>query len=648
MQIRLKRGLLCGLLLAVLLGVFCFSASAFYYEGSIYDVDLSTYSINIGGTELPLSKYPDGSVTPFSSYDRSYMTVSEARQYGVYLSEDLWLRSAECMAFARYVYAALYYKYPATATMDTYIAAEINPYKPYAYIDVISSPVEGGTYSASDIEQLFKSCYPGSFIRQGGHSMVIMSIFDDGIIIYDGNGMGNYNEVDVRKYSWQGYVNSYGSRTIYALQIPSYYPGYTDSLGRSGGGAYDFELDTSEAGTYRVNVSSTLNVRSGPGTYYSIVGSLTGGTEVEVLGTNNGWACIDYNGAACWLSMNYLDLVKLALKIDGYQVDTDDAGEYEVYNCTYVNVRSGPGTSFSRVDRIPAGSRVNVLGTYGYWAAVTYDSTEAWISMDYLTPYKKRLVVNFDAKGGTIDYNKYQYVVGEPFGSLPSGTKYERGFMGWFLNGVLYTEETIVPDVNELTLTARWHVLNYKDVYENSWYCSYVERAFALGLISDDVAFNPERYTKRGEFVTVLSRIFTRATGEDISEYTSDMFTDVKPGYYYDAPIGWAYSNGIVNGVSATEFKPESQITREQLATILYRYICSMGIIDEYVGDDHYLGFYDADQVSDYAVTALNWAIDNGILVGDNYGNLRPKAPAKRSEMVTLAVRLLEYIAKNQ
>ena len=50
MHIRLKRGLLCGLLLAVLLGVFCFSVSAFNYEGSIYDVDLSTYSINIVGT----------------------------------------------------------------------------------------------------------------------------------------------------------------------------------------------------------------------------------------------------------------------------------------------------------------------------------------------------------------------------------------------------------------------------------------------------------------------------------------------------------------------------------------------------------------------------------------------------------------------
>ena len=648
MHIRLKRVLLCGLLLAVLLGVFCFSVSAFNYEGSIYDVDLSTYSINIGGTQLPLSKYPDGSVTPFSTYDSAYLTVSEARQYGIYLSNDLWLRSAECMAFARYVYAALYYKYPATATMDTFIAAEINPYKPYAYIDVLTTPLEGGTYSASDVEQLFKSCYPGSFIRQGGHSMVIMSIFDDGVIVYDANGMGNYNEVDIRKYSWQGYVNSYGSRAIYALQIPSYYPGYTDSLGRSGGGAYDFEMDTSEAGTYRVNVSTTLNVRSGPGTYYSIVGSLAGGTEVEVLGTSNGWACIDYNGAACWLSMNYLDLVKLALKIDGYQVDTSDAGEYEVYNCTYVNVRSGPGTNFSRIDRIPAGSRVTVLGTYGYWAAVTYDSTEAWISMDYLTPYKKRLVVNFEASGGVIDYDKDQYVVGEPFGSLPGGTKTDRGLMGWFYNGKEYTENTLVPDVSQLTLTAKWHVLNFSDVSETIWYSTYVERGFYLGIIADDNKFYPDRNAKRGEFVTVLSRIYAKETGEDISLYSSEVFTDVGQNRYYAAPIGWAYANGIVSGMTSTEFWPESEITREQIATILYRYAKFVGATGDYDGPVHIASFYDGDQVSNFAKTAINWAVENEILKGDTAGNLNPKNPAKRSEMVTLAVRLLEYIAKNQ
>lgn len=644
MHRRLKHILLCGVVLSALICLFCFSASAFTYEGSVNDVNLSTYSINIGGTTLPLSEYPDGG---WYDPEKRYMTASEAAQYG--LSGSVDLRGWECMGFARYVYTALYRRYPANATMDTCLAAQYGGsyfYRDMVY-EVFGTKGQLTNFTASDLKKLVTSCYPGTVMRYGtsssGHSMVIMSIFDDGFIVYDAN-FSYDDEIDIRKYTWESYVAKHGSRGINAMQIPSYYPGYTDSLGRSGGGAYDYELDETTAGTYRVTVSSYLNVRSGPGTSNSIVGKAYNGDEYEVMGSYNGWAAINYNGAYGWLSLDYLELVELALKADGYLLDVSAAGKYEVCNTAKVNIRALPTTSSTDLGDLYKGTVIDVLGFYGEWAAFIYNGEDCWVYTDYLTPYVKKLTVEFDANGGVASETSRTYEIGATFGELPTAEKTDRILLGWYSGTTKYTAGSTAPDADALVLKAKWGVCGYVDVDEDSWYAPYVERGQKMGIISVDTEYNPERASLRAEFVTVISRIFANETGEDISAYSSENFLDVRQDQYYAAPIGWAYAYGVVNGESETQFSPETPITREQIATILYRYACMMGVTDAYTGASYLGNFNDGDQVSDYAKTAINWAVHNGIMTGDTEGYLEPQDSAERSEMVTLAVRFVEFM----
>lgn len=640
MHLRLKRVLFCGLILAAMIGLFCFSASAFEYSGSVKDVNLSTYKIDIGGTTLPLAKYPAGSFSPYDDMYNAYMTVSEAATYGITLKKDLALRAQECMGFARYVYAALYYKYSATATMDLYIASEINPYGSYAYIDMIKSPWAGGTYSASDFESLIKSCYPGSFIRQGGHSMVIMSIFDDGLIVYDANFTNTpseYNIVDVRKYTWSQYISAFGSRTIFALQTPSYYPGYRDSLGRSGGGAFDYNLDTAKAGTYRVTASGSLNVRSGPSTAYSIVGSISGGTNVEVHGIYNGWAAIEYNGAACWLSMDYLELVALAPKVDGYLIDTTFAGKYEVCNSSYVNVRPLPSTyNNNPVGKLyQSDGPVVVIGTYNGWAAVEFNDGVYWVSMDYLTPYVSKITVTFDANGGTASASTQSYTIGAVFDTMPTVSKSNRTFLGWFSGDTKYTETSVVPS-GDFTLTAKWSMYTYMDVPEEEWYVPAVtfvyEKGYMNGLSTDEFAPNGE--LTRAMMAKILHNL------EGMPVVTGDSrqtFTDVdSDDWYYDA-VEWAADKGLVNGRGDGTFDPESNITRQEMITMIHRYVTAFHTDS---GDRADLShFTDQAQIDAYAMDAMQWAVAAGVVNGMGDGTIAPKNTATRAQIANIMMK---------
>lgn len=637
----LKHILFSVMLLAALICLLSFSASAFTYEGSVYDVDLSTFTVDIGGTTLPLQKYPDGSVTPFSNLSPSYanyMTPAEAQEYGFSLSGNLWLRSAECMAFARYVYAALYYKYPATATMDNFIASEINPYGSYAYVDMISTPWSGGSYSASDFEALIKSCYPGSFIRQGGHSMVIMAIFDDGLIVYDANGMGNYNEVDVRRYTWQGYINSYGGRSIYALQIPSYYPGYTYSTGGTGGGAYDYDLDVSKAGLYKIaNVSSYLNVRSGPGTSYSAVGKIYLDTEVDVIGTYNGWAAIEYNGAACWLSMDYLELIALNVVINDYTLDTSTAGPYQINSpgIGYLNVRGLPSSSSEWKGSLEHGAVIEILGTYEGWAAFSFEGTYCWVSMEYLEWYTGTVMVYFEANGGDCEVAAQEYEVGSPFGELPVPVKADRNFLGWYCDDIRYMSDSIVPTY-DITLTAKWGYKGFIDVDENQWYAPAVEYVFTNSIMQGTAGdmFEPDSNLTRASAAQILYNL----AGQPEVEGTQS-FPDVSYGVWYYEAAEWCAANGLATGNENGYFMPDDNITRQDFVVLLWRFATN------YMGDDtsaraELSWFPDAELVSGYAQEALQWAVYEGIITGrGDDGTLSPKGAADRAMVAQIMMK---------
>lgn len=645
MRKHLKHILCSGFILAAILMLFCVSVSAFDYTGSVNDVNLSTYTIDIGGTVLPLAEFPAGSHSPYDNTETAYMTVEQAAQYGISLSSDLWLRGSECVGFARYVYAALYYKYPADATMDNYLAYQINGNSIY-YEDVITSVIPGGSYTASDAAKLIKSCYPGSVIRMGGHSMVIMSIFNDGLIIYDANfSYTDYNVVDVRKYTWESFVEKLGSRDIAALQIPAYYPGYTDSLGRSFNGVYEYDIDTSTAGVYEVyNVSSKLNIRSAPSTSSSIVGELYPGDTVEVLGSYYGsdkeWAAINHNGAGCWVAMEYLKLLYKNETEDGFTLDTSDAGTYEVYNCAslgYVRVRSGPGTSYDQVGTLAYGSIVTVYGSYNGWAVVDYNGSREWVSMDYLTPYVQKITITFDPNGGTVSSTTMTVNAGSAIGEMPTGTKTDRTLIGWFNGNTQYTSSSIAPS-SDLTLKAKWGIYSFVDVEETQWYADPVMFVYDHNVMNgvSETLFRPDSELTRAMMVQILYNL----AGKPAVSAGTSTFTDVSSSDWYYAAVEWAAMNGLTNGYSDGTFKPSGSITRQDMVTMIWRYA------NNYLGLDTFnradlSQFSDGDTVSDYAKAAVEWAVAEGLVNGTGNGMLKPLATATRAQIAKIMMVFL-------
>ncbi|MDD6022730.1 MAG: S-layer homology domain-containing protein [Oscillospiraceae bacterium] len=571
---RMKRFIFSCLLIAALISILCIGANAYNYPAM--PSNWQSLKVTVGDVTMPLAEYPDGSIFPG---DKEYMTVAEGKQYGINLASNLWLRGSQCVAFARYTYAALFYKYPQDATMDNSLAYKYG--SSYAYYNMIYKVLGQTTlapgYSASTLKTLFTACVPGSVMRISGHSMVLMAVFSDGCIIYDSNfanGAGSF-EVDVRKYTWQEFVDKLGGRGLEALQMPVYYPGVT----------------------YYVNGSK----------YWTTVTDAPDTPSID------------------------------------YEVDTSYAGKYVVYNCSSVNVRSTPSTEKTAIGSLPAGTVVTVAGRYGDWYQIDYNGSAAWVSANYLKAYSGELTVTFDPNGGTAKYLSDTFEIGTAFGILPSVTKEKRTLIGWFDGSTQYTEKSIVPNVSALSLTARWGVNSYTDVNENAWYARFVENANDLGLIATDTRFFPDRQTTRGEFVTVLSRIYTKEYGA-LTVPDENPFTDLESGAYYRGPVLWASKVGVVSGITSDLFMPKNTVQRQQMAAFMYRYATAVAGKPMYQGDSLIYDFNDAEKVSSYAVTAMNWAIDAGIFKGDDKGNLNPQDPARRSEMAVVLTKFLTYL----
>lgn len=163
------------------------------------------------------------------------------------------------------------------------------------------------------------------------------------------------------------------------------------------------------------------------------------------------------------------------------------------------------------------------------------------------------------------------------------------------------------------------------------WYHEAVDYTVANGMMKGVSAdqFDPNGQMTRAMVVTVLYRM----AGSPAVTATTN-FTDVPAGQWYTDAIAWAQDNGIVLGVLADKFAPNDYVTREQIATILWRYENK----PESTGD--LSSFKDAASVSDYAKTAMAWAVEKGIFSGDN-GSLRPTDNATRAEFACIVMRYL-------
>ena len=116
----------------------------------------------------------------------------------------------------------------------------------------------------------------------------------------------------------------------------------------------------------------------------------------------------------------------------------------------------------------------------------------------------------------------------------------------------------------------------------------------------------------------------------------STPFTDVAEGRFYSDAVAWAYENEITEGVTDTLFAPNTDVTREQLVTFLYRYAQRKGLKTDAAGSlDQYP---DAGSIGNFAVEPMTWAVTNGIVNGLD-GKLAPKAASTRAQIATVIMR---------
>ena len=175
----------------------------------------------------------------------------------------------------------------------------------------------------------------------------------------------------------------------------------------------------------------------------------------------------------------------------------------------------------------------------------------------------------------------------------------------------------------------------FTDVAEDGWYHEAVDYMIQNGYMNgvSDKLFDVHGSVTRAQVVTILYRM----EGEPSVDGLNNPFTDVNVDAWYTNAVVWAADNGIVKGVSETEFDPNTEITREQIVTILYRYDG-----EQEVTEDKLDGFTDAASVRDYAVDAMNWAIANEIVNGVTETTLAPANTATRAQICTIMMRYLE------
>lgn len=239
------------------------------------------------------------------------------------------------------------------------------------------------------------------------------------------------------------------------------------------------------------------------------------------------------------------------------------------------------------------------------------------------------------ARGKTLDLSAY----------TPMRDGYDFG--GWYADKDLTQRITEIKLSGSKTVYADWKkrepdaVKNpFADVNAGDWFYRDVLFSYEKGLMSgmDAAAFAPYANTTRAQIAVIFYRMEGSPAVEGENSFT-DVVRDSGTAWFYDA-VTWAQQNGIMGGYGNSSFAPNDPITREQLAAIFYRYAQYKGY-DTTQGGMAIREFDDYESISDYAMGAMAWAVNTGLVKGDS-NLLYPKGTATRAELAALFHRFAE------
>ena len=218
-------------------------------------------------------------------------------------------------------------------------------------------------------------------------------------------------------------------------------------------------------------------------------------------------------------------------------------------------------------------------------------------------------------------------------------------FIGWYSERSLMNKVSGVYLTKDMTVYAGWRVNEnpgtganpFTDVSEKDWFYGDVMFVYENGLMlgTSKTLFSPHGTATRGMMATILWRMEGSPAPKG-----KNSFTDVEAGKWYADAITWTAENGIFAGYGKDKFGPDDPITREQLAAIFYRYA-------DYKGYDLTVKgnldkFKDADKITDYAKTAMQWAVGSGLVKGKSGNLLDPQGTATRAEIAAMLHRFIE------
>ena len=218
-------------------------------------------------------------------------------------------------------------------------------------------------------------------------------------------------------------------------------------------------------------------------------------------------------------------------------------------------------------------------------------------------------------------------------------------FIGWYSERSLTNKVSGVCLTKDMTVYAGWRmdenpgtgVNPFTDISEKDWFYGDVMFVYENGLMlgTSKTLFSPHGTAMRGMMATILWRM----EGSPVPK-GKNSFTDVEAGKWYADAITWTTENGIFAGYGKDKFCPDDPITREQLAAIFYRYADYKGYDLTVKGDLD--KFKDADKITDYAKTAMQWAVGSGLVNGKSGNLLDPQGTATRAEIAAMLHRFIE------
>ena len=321
-------------------------------------------------------------------------------------------------------------------------------------------------------------------------------------------------------------------------------------------------------------------------------------------------------------------------------------------------------TTNQKLTSLPSASR---SGSYSFDGWYTEESGGTKITTDTEFPADTTVYAHWTYTGGGGGYNppvtyytlRFETGGGSDIPSVQGTyntyidlTKYvptRRGhtFIGWYSERSLTDKVSGVYLTKDMTVYALWRVDEnpgtganpFTDVSEKDWFYGDVMFVYENGLMlgTSKTLFSPHGTATRGMMATILWRMESSPALKG-----KNSFTDVVAGKWYADAITWTAENGIFAGYGKDKFGPDDPITREQLAAIFYRYA-------DYKGYDLTVKgnldkFKDADKITDYAKTAMQWAVGSGLVKGKSGNLLDPQGTATRAEIAAMLHRLIEEV----